>query len=484
MFVGGMSPLHYENGVDSGEYNCPIDFNLQPSTTPLDGWSVTSADYHLSIGKKNGDDGWFGYGGRQGEHYLFFKLLRMGYMHWPTRAFQDVSGVASYDRSNLSKTVQSFDTGVEQLPVNLKASWRNIWNTPGGGEIFIDLNANGERLKLDIVLNGVGRDWVAVNRPPTTPIPQTYFGMVFKIDWSDIPKRIKNNIELGADDDFNDGDGLPVELRNAKDDLLSFMPIDYAYAGEKDNEQKIRLTKRFHKEGNNHYLFVGAKVADINNLPDGDIRFDPTFGPSQLAANDRDGSEEGDATWREAGTDGDGNRVGNVTTHWDMGTAWPSVTIPKNATITSATIEYFMKFKTGSSDIVTRMQGFDVDNVAVFSSSNRPSQIAQTTALVDRTYTSAGDYVDETFLALDDAKAIIEEIVARAGWSSGNALGVVLKENGSDGSARWQFQDHNREADKAAKITVVYTSPAGGTTILPQMMTNNLGANTYNGTLL
>jgi len=466
-FVAGLSPLHYGD-------NRSVNFTPQPTTTPLDGWKDDKADYTYSLGRKSGIDGWFGFGGRQGQNTIFFRLARMGYIHWPTRAFDNISATPTYDRVNLSNNVETFDTGEELLPVGLKATWGNIWNTPNNGEVSIDVNANGERLKLDVILNQAGREWVAANRPPTTTISETYFGMVFQLDLTDIPKIYRDGFDYGVDDDINDLDDLPTELRDDLDNLLAFMPVDYAYAGDKGNEQKIKLTKRFWKDGDgNNYLLVGAKVAEINSLPVGDIRFDPTFGAAQIAITTRDGQEINDTTWLEDGHDSDGNRVGDVGgTSYDMGMSWDNVTIPNGSSISSAIAEVFMKFQSGSGDIVTRMQGFDVDDVAVFSATNRPSQIAQTTALVDRTYTFASDWSGESYLVLDDCSTIIQEIVDRGSWASGNALGVVLKENGSATNIRWQLQDYGRQPANAAKITIVYTEVAGGNLIQGFKQTN------------
>lgn len=189
----------------------------------------------------------------------------------------------------------------------------------------------------------------------------------------------------------------------------------------------------------------------------------PTFGPAQIAVTTRDGQEGFDVAWAEDGADSDGNRVGEATGDYDMGMSWPNVTIPSGSTISSATVEVYMKWHSAGSDIVTRMQGFDVDDMAVFSSSNRPSQIAQTTAFVDRTYTDASDFATNTWLSLDDCTAIIQEIIDRGGWASGQALGVVLKENGSIAQDRWQFQDYGRQTAFAAKITIVYTTGVSAT---------------------
>ena len=456
-FVAGLVPLHFGAASDS------VDFTPQATTTPLDGWKVDQADYTYSLGGKSGQDGWFGFGGLQGQNTIFFRLARMGYMHWPTRAFDNLSGAPTYDRVDLSNNVESFDTGEELLPIGLKASWGNVWNTPGGGEVSIDVNANGERLKLDVILNSAARDYISANLPPSTFVPDTFFGMVFQLDLDDIPKIVQDNIEIP--NDANDLNGLPFELRDAIDEALAFMPIDYAYAGIKDEEQKLKLTKRIWLDGDgNHYLLVGAKVAEINSLPAGDIRFDPTFGPAQIAVTTRDGQEGTDSSWAEDGADSDGNRVGEATGDYDMGMSWDNVTVPAGATISSATVEVYMKWHQAGTDIVTRMQGFDVDDVAVFNATtNRPSQNAQTTAFVDRTYTDASDFATNTWLSLDDCTAIIQEIIDRGGWASGQALGVVLKENGSTASSRWQFQDYGRQTAFAAKITIVYTAGAAAT---------------------
>ena len=457
-FVGGLAPLHF------GAVNDSVNFTPVPTTIPLDGWKVDQADYTYSLGRKSGQDGWFGFGGLQGQNTIFFRLARMGYMHWPTRVFDNISGAPDYDRTNLTNAVTNFDTGEEILPTGLKASWGNIWNTPGGGEVSIDVNANGEKLKLDVILNQAGREWVVVNRPTATPVAQTYFGMVFQLDLSDIPKIVRDGIIQGNDTDFDDVDGLPTELRDGLDNLLAFMPVDYAYAGNKDNEQKLKLTKRFWLDDDgNHYLLVGAKVAEINSLPVGDIRFDPTFGAAQVAVTTRDGQEHGDVTWTENGADSDGNRVGDVSSNqYDMGFSWDNVTIAAGSTISSATIELYMKWHEPSSDIVTRLHGFKVADVAVFSTTNRPSQQAQTTAFNDRTFTDASDFATNTWISLDDATTITQEIIDQGGWASGNALGYVLKDNGSAAGDRWQFQDYGRQTAFAAKITIVYTTGVGG----------------------
>jgi len=178
----------------------------------------------------------------------------------------------------------------------------------------------------------------------------------------------------------------------------------------------------------------------------------------QVSANDRDGEEIDDTTWDEDGWDSDGIRVGDDSgTDHDMGMAWTGVAVPKGAKILSATIEVFCKWESSVGiNPQTLMYGFAVDDLAAFGASNRPSQIAQTTAFVDQKYDGEEDYRDEEFVPLYDAADLIQEIVDRDGWVSGNALGVVWKENGSPSSYRWQLQTYNRSTSQAAKITINY----------------------------
>lgn len=183
---------------------------------------------------------------------------------------------------------------------------------------------------------------------------------------------------------------------------------------------------------------------------------------AQISITTRDGQETNDATWQESGQDSDGNYVGFFAGQEDMGMSWDNVTVPQGATIISAIIEVFMTYKEGTGDVPTRMQGFDVDDVAVFSSTDRPSQKPQTTALVDRTLLHS-EFVDNTWLPLDDCKDIIQEIIDRSGWASGQALGVVLKDNGAVTGNDFQFQDYGRNTAQAAKITIEYTEAAGVT---------------------
>lgn len=282
--------LHYPTaGSDSTEYDGEIDLSpMRVDNAQLDGWRVVQNEWHYALGHP-GDkptDGWVGFGGRQGAHWLQFRLLRAGYLHWPTRAWQDVGGTPTYDRANLNQETEALTIGPEGAKtihnVQSTATWTDLWTTPGGGSVSTSWRAEGRSLKEEITVNQAAREWIAANHPPETPLAETWFGFVFQLDLADIPQWVINGIPQDPDGDFVDDNGK-IELRDALDRLLGFMPASFAYSedywdGEEDTQDTVKLRKRIWLDGDgNHYLLVGARADLLNSAHAGAIIFDPTF---------------------------------------------------------------------------------------------------------------------------------------------------------------------------------------------------------------
>lgn len=248
----------------------------------LDGWEVTTAGWHYRIGKPNGNstDGWVGFGGREGQHWIYSRLVRVGYLHYPTRAWQDVGGAPSYVRGDLSSTNDVVSVGPPGSEVYVTAlsstEWRNLWTTPGSGEVYARWRVEGKKLKEEIVVNQAARTWVANNAPPATPAASTYFGFVFQLDVSDIPRIVKGGLVQDINGDFDDDDGSSnIDIETAAQELLGFLPISSAYSV--DGTTQIKLRRRIWRDADtNVYLLVGAKVTDLSAIS-GDIVFDPTY---------------------------------------------------------------------------------------------------------------------------------------------------------------------------------------------------------------
>lgn len=277
--------LHYPTGgPDSGVMDGVVDMTpVRVDNAQFDGWRITAGDWHYALGKDlanhGNQDGWMGFGGRQGQHWLKFRLTRIGYLHWPTRAWDDIGGAPTYNRANLSGHTETIAVGPNGDTANVlsSATWANLWTTPGGGSLSVTWRAEGRQLKEDLTINAAARAWMTANRPPSTPASETWLGFMFRVDWSDIPRAVRAGVlqNTGQGGDFSD-DGVPIELQDAQERVLAFLPVDVAWATS-DVTKTIQLRKRFWRDPDgNDYLIVGAKVSDLASLPAGDVIFDPT----------------------------------------------------------------------------------------------------------------------------------------------------------------------------------------------------------------
>lgn len=135
---------------------------------------------------------------------------------------------------------------------------------------------------------------------------------------------------------------------------------------------------------------------------------------------------------------------------------WTGITIPQGATISSAYFQVDAFTLDGTA--LTKIYGIDEDNTATFDSD--PTGRPLTTACVDWDPTP-GSWTQGYWYDSPDISAIIQEIVDRAGWVSGNALGLKWADDGSatgaaNRAAGYSY-DYGVPAD-APKLEVTWTS--------------------------
>jgi hypothetical protein len=291
--VRAKTALHYPTaGADSDVLDGTTNMTpVRVNNAAFDGWRVTANTWHYALGIDKvghpGEDGWLGFGGRQGAHWFKFRLVRAGYMKWSTREWGDIGGAPTYDRARLTRTTETLTVGPEgaEQTVNAMttARWSDLWPALPQGQVDAVWKAEGRQLKEEIVINQAAREWITANRPPSYYFPgiqlnDAYFGFVFRLDWSDIPKAYRGMVEFDPDDDIAD-DGENIYLKDALDRLLAFMPVDQVYVpgAELDENGSTPLRKRIYFDGTNHYLLVGVRCDLLAGMTAGDLVFDPTF---------------------------------------------------------------------------------------------------------------------------------------------------------------------------------------------------------------
>ena len=128
------------------------------------------------------------------------------------------------------------------------------------------------------------------------------------------------------------------------------------------------------------------------------------------------------------------------------------LSLTQNQSIVSATLDLAVEYKgSGSGNLEQKIYGIDEDNTSAFEST--PSGRSQTSAVTDisASLPSAGQYSGV------NVKSQVEEIIARGGWSTGNAMGFYMVDDGTN-------DDIWLEDDKHTGITSKLTITKSGTT--------------------
>lgn len=124
---------------------------------------------------------------------------------------------------------------------------------------------------------------------------------------------------------------------------------------------------------------------------------------------------------------------------------FPNVTIPQGVTITSAKLS-FKTWYQQTNDIHAKIYGMDEDDTAIFPNSGQPADVptarTKTTASVDWDRTAT--IPSETYIDTSDITTIVKEIVDRGSWSSGNAMGFILDDDGFANGEIVLFYDYDR----------------------------------------
>jgi hypothetical protein len=148
---------------------------------------------------------------------------------------------------------------------------------------------------------------------------------------------------------------------------------------------------------------------------------------------------------------------------------FPNSTVPKDATITSAVLQgYFYNTSYDSAQLT--VAGIAADNRAAFETTDTTPSWTTATAAVDVTNIMTAGAGFYTFATVT---SIVQEIVNRAGWASGNAiaLGMHSQTSGDLRIYAWDYSDHTY----AAKLIINYTASGGGSMVRRVRLSSLIG---------
>ena len=135
-----------------------------------------------------------------------------------------------------------------------------------------------------------------------------------------------------------------------------------------------------------------------------------------------------------------------------IGIRFQNINIPQGTTILSASIQ-FTTDETNSGSTSVTIGGEDADNASVFSGTNSNiSNRTLTTASVGWNSIPAWNTVGQsgTNQQTPDLTSIVQEIVNRGGWTSGNSMALVI-----NGSGERTAESYNGSAGQAPVLTIM-----------------------------
>lgn len=148
-----------------------------------------------------------------------------------------------------------------------------------------------------------------------------------------------------------------------------------------------------------------------------------------------------------------------------------NVTIPKGAIITTAYFSLNCRTSQAANTVNSIIYGEDVDDAATFSDlANYQGRCDFFTPGTGTTATADWDAIPawtvDTWYDSPEIKAIIQEIIDRDGWESGNALALFWEDHAATGTQANNVyrQGYSRDngAESAPKLHIEYTVPVAG----------------------
>lgn len=136
---------------------------------------------------------------------------------------------------------------------------------------------------------------------------------------------------------------------------------------------------------------------------------------------------------------------------YTAGMRFTGITVPKGATITAATLTVNNQYAPPGEVVKVRLYGQAADNPPTFSATTAPNTRPKTTAAVAWNVTD----LPAGRVTSPDLAPIIQEVISRTGWASGNALVILAADDNSDDWAGVSMGAF--EAGQAATLSITYT---------------------------
>jgi hypothetical protein len=462
--TASVGTMHYESAIDSGNFDTEYDFTLVRVNRPdLDGYEITTSNWFFAIQTEprqgqQPEQGSFGFGGRQGEHWVWQRLTQMGHAHRPTEQAELITNI-SYDAANITIENNTATLGPLAQPFVNSATitWANVAQI-GAGFVSIVWSLSSSGIVEKIHIDPVGRAAIPAPSNGSWLDADTYLGFVAEVDYTDLPRRVWRSNNQGNNADFWD-DGDAVFFENANETLLGILPTTEVYVANRGGNAP--LVKRFHRQGNQQRIVFGVRLDEYNTLLPGEVVFDPPINSTVL-----DGEEDGYEDVYNAWADHFNNRIyqGNYSANqasMDGCYRFENITGPASGdTVDAGTGTLTLYRRAGSGTV-----NIDVDCDIGASTRNTEPDTGHRpdnnwTAGTSVSTTVAGGASGGATKVTGAFTAALQSLIDLAGWVSGDDICIAVR-NGGNTNGTHLACDAGSGANPA-QLDFTYTAAGGG----------------------
>jgi|GEM_PF-3828512 len=144
------------------------------------------------------------------------------------------------------------------------------------------------------------------------------------------------------------------------------------------------------------------------------------------------------------------------------GLRFPNLGIPRGATITNAVLSWMGGDTSNSNYLNLNIFGEAADNAATFSATNDPTTVTTTTASSNDEVKTTTPWKSGASYFSSKITTVVQEIVNRSGWASGNAMVFIIKNNGSALARRFPSWEgaYGANPSNIPELVVQYTTSA------------------------
>lgn len=228
-----------------------------------------------------------------------------------------------------------------------------------------------------------------------------------------------------------------------------------------DRPTAHKMKKRVKVSGSKIIMYHGVEYSDLVGASVFPYIIDASVSVDVSAGAD-DGYETAQDTWSSTANPmpHGWKQIGKQNYDHDLGLRFQSIGVGQGDTIDAATITLVYYSELTSANLTSPTYAIDEDSCAAFGASARPSQRTLTTATI--IWTLEENRIRGDLEVSEEIKTLVQEVVDRPGWSSGNDMGFCVFNDATGGNHYIAYASYESSSYDPPQLDITYTPGVGG----------------------